>query len=258
VGTTGIRKLLAATDGSEAGEHAVRVAEAIAREAGAEFEVLGVETAGLPAFASVGEPVARTESSRRITWVRGIPGVEIVRRAEEYGADLVVLGRRERPPQGFLGSGRTADGVVRRRGGACLLVPPTVGKLDRMVIALDGTRRGLGILEPAAALAAAVRGQVTAVCVVPDHGPDGAESPEGCASRVGEALGQYPALGGPGILRCRKGRPVPEIMAQLEETGANLLVLGVRRGGPSGEMGSGHVGQDLLREAPVAILTVPI
>jgi hypothetical protein len=34
--------------------------------------------------------------------------------------------------------------------------------------------------------------------------------------------------------------------------------VGVRRGGPPGEAGSGHIGQDLLRKAPIAILTVPI
>ncbi len=59
-------------------------------------------------------------------------------------------------------------------------------------------------------------------------------------------------------MRIRQGAPVAEVLALLEELGADLLVLGVRRGGPSGEMGSGHVGRDLLRTAPVAILTVPI
>ena len=223
LGTGRITKVLAATDGSSPSEHAVRVAQVLARGAGADLEVFRVES--------------------------GIPGVEIVRRGELSHADLVVLGRRQRdgasPSQE-----RTTDMVVRRRSGVCLMIPPNVTGLDRMLIALDGTRRGLAILQSAAAVAGALGAEMLAICVVPGD-PDWSASSDPAVARVASAVGSA-------NLRVRRGNPVREILAELEESGANLLVLGVRRGGPPGEMGSGHIGQDLLRESSSAILTVPI
>ncbi|HLG06124.1 MAG TPA: universal stress protein [Gemmatimonadales bacterium] len=237
----------------------MRIAEAVCAAAGADLGILGVETAHLPASVAVGEPVQRTTSTRHITWVAGLPGIEIARRAAHWNADLIVLGRGERTPASN-SLGHTTDTLVRRHDGACLIVPPTVSRLDRMVIALDGTRRGFGILPTAATFSATLRSAVAAVCVMPGQIEFGAAQlpPEEPAMvRVREALSRYPALASAEV-RVRQGNPVREIISYLEEAGASLLVLGVRRGGPPGEMGSGHVGQDLLREVPVAILTVPI
>ncbi|MGQ0702969.1 MAG: universal stress protein [Gemmatimonadales bacterium] len=249
-----ITRILAATDGSEVGEHAVAMAEALVRAGQAKLEVLGVETAGLPAYAGIGEWVQRGgPRTRPITLARGIPGVEIVRRAGEIHADLVVLGRRERSGA-FLAPGRTTDLVVRRHMGPCLMIPPNVRDVRRVLIALDGTQRGLGILESAAAIAELAEAQSESVCV----SNDGLRPVADGVPRILAALVHHPGLGGPDSLQIRHGSPVREILAELAERGFDLLAIGVRRGGPPGEMGSGHVGQDLLREAPVAILTVPI
>jgi nucleotide-binding universal stress UspA family protein len=67
-----------------------------------------------------------------------------------------------------------------------------------------------------------------------------------------------PDLGGRDSLTVRWGDPVREVLRHLEETAADLLVLGLRQGGPGGDPGSGHVARDLLAAVPVAILTVPI
>lgn len=257
----GLMRLLVGSAGGEAGEHATGLARGIASRAGARLEVLGVETTGLPEFVAGGERTRRDDSSPAIHWVRGVPGIEIVHRAKAAGADLVVLGRRRGSPGGTLPLGRTADTVIRRLDGPCLLIPPTIQRLSRMVLALDGTQRGLGILEPAAGLAAAIDAQCFSVHV--NTSDDGSASDESgwtdtATKRVQSALAGFPSLGGSSALRIRRGAPVAEVLALLAELEADLLVLGVRRGGPSGEMGSGHVGRDLLRTAPVAILTVPI
>ena len=81
---------------------------------------------------------------------------------------------------------------------------------------------------------------------------------EPSVERIREALAAFPELGGSGALRVLRGMPVWEILGFLERYRADVLVLGVRGGGPCGDLGSGHIGRDLLRTAPVAVLTIPI
>jgi nucleotide-binding universal stress UspA family protein len=234
-----IKRILAATDGSTQGEHGVALAQALSREAGQKVEVLAVETGGLP-----------------------LPGVEIVHRAEAWGADLVVLGRAEPPASPAVSRGSTADAVVRRSKGPSLLVPRSAKKkILRVMLALDGTQRGMGVLGGAMPLVALTGAQVKAILVLPDLSvcfPDSDGRKHPARSLVEEALERVPDLGGRRILEVRHGDPVREIVDAMRSCGADLLVIGVRRGGPTGEMGSGHVGQDLLQTVPGAILTVPI
>jgi nucleotide-binding universal stress UspA family protein len=253
-------KWLVASDGGETAEHARGVAQVLAARAGVQLEAVGVETSGLPALIGVGTGLERT-ALHGISWLRGVPGVEIARRAEERKADLVVLGRRERTSVEPHSLGRTADTVLRRRNGPCLLIPETVRDLRRMVLALDGTRRGLGILESTAAFAAVLGTETISLHVCTDE--FAALSTDDCwrdpaTLRVQAALAGFSGLRGGESLQVRTGAPVSQVLSFLQEHEADVVVLGVRRGGPPGEMGSGHVGRDLLRTVPVAILTVPI
>ena len=260
MGRAGLTRLLVGSAGDAVSEHAETLARGIAARVGAELEILAVESAGVPGLVAVGGPAGYHSDAHPATWVRGVPGIEIVHRAKHVAADLVVLGRQQCCPDVTLPLGRTGDAVVRRHDGPCLLVPPSVPRLDRMLLALDGTQRGLGILEPAAALATALGAECRSVHV--NGGAVGAPTDSGwtdpATQRVRRALAGFPALGGEAALELRSGAPVQAVLEVLHDWGANLLVLGVRGGGPPGEMGSGHVGQDLLRSAPVAILTVPI
>ncbi len=249
---TRLDRVFAATNGSEAGQHAAVLAHRLAEQVGAELRILSVETAGIPGFPQYDPPSFRSDLPGNVLWARGIPGIEIVRAAETWQADLVVLGRRQRS-RGDQALGSTAEAVVRRRAGPCLLIPSCVDQLERMLIALDGTQRGLGILPSAALLAGLAGLSARAVYAVPD-----AHALFSGNGRLPEALGRFPRLGGPDILEIRRGSPVEEILGSARANRADLLVIGVRRGGPPGEAGSGHIGLDLLREAPLAILTVPI
>ena len=251
---------LLASDGSAAAEHACGVARAVTAKAGITLEVIRVETSGQRALATVAA-AGEGSSAGEALLLRGIPGVEIAHRAKQCGADLVVLGRRNRSGHEALPLGSTTDAVLRRHAGPCLMIPESVGQLRRMVLALDGTRRGLGILAPAATLAG-----VLGALVLPLHVcADGLAvlTTDACwrdpaTQRVRAALEESPALGGSASFRVSTGTPVPQILGFVERLKADLLVLGVRRGGPPGEMGSGHIGRDLLRTAPGAILTIPI
>jgi hypothetical protein len=103
--------------------------------------------------------------------------------------------------------------------------------------------------------------EALAVCVLPE-GPGRLEGHDHWSDplivRITEALARFPQLQRAGVLRVHRGSPVRQTLAALEGSSADVLVLGVRRGGPPGDMGSGHVGRDLLQSAPGAILTVPI
>ena len=248
-----IKRVLAATDGSVEGEHAVVLSRMLTRRARAELRLLTVSTAELA--------LAAGETSRpAATWAAGVPAIEIVHRAQAIRADLLVLGRRPRVREAPLPFGTTSEAVVRRRSGATLLVPRTVRAFHRILIALDGTARGLGILEDAADFVAATSAEASVVLVLSER--DSCELDSQCeedprAVRAREALASHPSLVDCKVtVRC--GPAVHEILDLLRQTGADVLMLGVRRGGPAGDMGSGHVGRDLLRMAPGAILTVPI
>jgi nucleotide-binding universal stress UspA family protein len=256
-----IKRFLAASDGSRDGEHAVAVACTLAQCAGGEFARLEVEAVspawepGLAWWAQAATPGGTA------TRLRGLPGVEIVRHAESWGADLVVLGRHGRTASGPFTLGQTSDAVIRRRTGLSLFAPPGTHAIKRALIALDGSFRGLGVLGPAAAFLDMVQVRAFAICVLPGFEPSAAEQsacPDPKSERVRALVDRLPLASGPCDLLVRWGDPVREILDTIQLTNADLLVLGVRRGGAPGDLGSGHIGRDLLQTAPCAVLTVPI
>jgi nucleotide-binding universal stress UspA family protein len=249
---TRVARVFAAANGSEAGQHAARFARQLALEIGAKLRLLSVETTGVPGYGQDGIPKAPNHPEE-MDWSRGVPGIEIVRAAESWGADLVVIGRRGRANGDAELLGRTVDTVIRRRTGPCLLIPPDLNRLGRMMVALDGTSRGLGILPFAESFAEMLQLPASTVYTAPEE-----VAAHSGRAKLLAALLEHPRLGGPEHLEVRIGLPVQEILAACLTSGADLLVVGVRRGGPLGDAGSGHVGRDLLLKAPTAILTVPI
>ncbi len=250
-------RLLAATDGSEVGEHAVRVVRSLAERDRAALDIMSVETDGLPGLTG-SSGVRRGASTSATIWARGVPGVEIVRHADLHRANLVVLGRGPRSPTAPTRLGQTSDTVIRRRQGPSLFIPPEVSEIHRVVIALDGTYRGLRVLDDAARVVAMAGAEATSVTVVPSGNSADGTGGDPRVTRVRQALEAFPGLGGSAHHRVLEGDPVGEILRFLAYLKADLLVLGVRGGGPAGEMGSGHVGRDLLQSAGVAILSIPI
>ncbi|NOT08044.1 MAG: universal stress protein [Gemmatimonadales bacterium] len=246
-----IKRILGATDGSVCGEHAVAVGRELARSADGEFL----------RFASDSFTGSEAERDTATQVKRTVLGVEIVRQAESWGADVVVLGRQMRPlgqPQAL---GPTTDAVIRRRSGLSLFVPPNIQAIRQATIAVDGTLRGLGVVPSTAAFLNLTGARASAVCVLPGTEAEATESsgwrdPRSEWTRA--LVGRLPLNSGPCELLLRWGNPVAEILRVLLGTGADLLVLGVRRGGRPGDLGSGHVGRELLESAPCAVLTVPI
>ncbi len=254
----GLGRILVAADGSTHSDHALGIGSLLAARSGASLAVVQVRQPGSrpdPEPGSIDGPVDPASQTFRRD---GVPGVEIARCAEQWRADLVVLGRSGRPAPGL---GLTTDMVLRRRHGPTLLVPRNVTGFERILYALDGSERGLRILDGAGHFAAVTGATPMAVCVLtPDSVPPAAGGgwwhPR--RTRVEGAMGRRPDLGGRGSLAIRWGEPVAEVLRHLVETAADVLVIGLRQGGPGGDPGSGHIARDLLRAVPVAILTVPI
>lgn len=242
--------LLAASDDSPAGLHAVRTAERLARGAGAKLTVLTVmpSSDGL-----VPDELRRLEP--RVGY--GLPAIEIVRAAEQIGADLIVLGRsvtRNGPRSGL---GSTADLVARRSRVPCLFIPKEQQSFHHLLVALDGTDRGMTVLDGAQEFVKVQESDLEPIFA--DASPDSwrREAHTERSLRLIHALeAQRPAPGHP--LRVVNGEPVAGIMAAIDPGGDDVLVIGCRRGGPGGVAESTGVGRSLLHTAPCAVLTIPL
>ncbi len=268
-----LRSLLVATDRSPDGRHAVSIACQLSTRARAcltLLEVTGVrpndplpngrflggkrnptapEVVDLARWlgASIdGCPAETTE----LAVAFGIPGIEIGRIAEDRRVDLIVLGRRPRSADRPLLLGEIADAVVRRSPRPTLLVPPAVTQLRRVLVAFDGTERTFVVIKPALVLACALGAEVSLVTVT--------NGEVGEASRYTEALRRMSEPRPPPQTRFRSGNPITEVLAEVDEVGADVLVIGYRRGGPPKVFGPADIARTLLYSAPSAVMTVPI
>jgi nucleotide-binding universal stress UspA family protein len=198
---------------------------------------------------------------------RGVPQVEIPRYAERVKADLIVLGRKPRSRATRMILGDTADAVVRRTRLPAMLVPEKAPAPRRVLAALDGTDRGISVLRSGVALAQAAHLEFCAITVdPPSHGgvPLVSARSERLSARMDETLqsARSGELRKPAQalspLRVRQGNPVQEIMAEVSEVGADILVTGFHPGGPLLVMEEGSVSRSLLHAVPCVVMTVPL
>ena len=183
-----LRHIVVATDESEAGRSAVRAGLDLAERAFARVTVMRVVPLGtLPLLGSavggvVGPDGAATALERLQRWVHaelrpgcpvpvelgiafGLPGIEICRFAEQRQADLLVLGRKHRSAVARLLVGDTADAVVRRSRVPCLFVEHGALPLSQLLVALDGSDRGMWVYAAARDFAQSVGLGLTVVTV---------------------------------------------------------------------------------------------
>ena len=284
----GLRHILAATDESDAGRRAVRTAIDLASRAAARLTVLRVLTiessrrlvnAGsgaaenspddaacshLHRWLEAGVLTPREISRVELTVAAGIPGVEICRVAEQAEVDLIVLGRKRHSPMMRMLLGDTADAVARRSRVPCLFVPPGSGEVRQVLAALDGTARGINVLTGTCDFAKAAGTTLRTMTV--EHTPVGeplnlvADLPVARSStlqsKVQEVLARKNLENAP--LAIRRGDVLERVLAEVQETGADVLAIGYRRGGPPGVLEAGSTARRLAHVAPCAVLTIPL
>jgi nucleotide-binding universal stress UspA family protein len=176
-----LRRIMVATDDSDAGRQAVRSALAIGARSGSRVTIMQAVPAGRAVLAGVGELGGGDQSppgssalerfqervevsldgSAEVVPVEyamafGIPGIEICRYAEQHQIDLLVLGRKRRSQMARLLLGDTADAVARRSRVPCLFVPPEAAALDQLLVAHDCSERGRAVLRESYGFARAV------------------------------------------------------------------------------------------------------
>jgi nucleotide-binding universal stress UspA family protein len=273
-----LRHIVVATDESEAGRSAVRAGLDLAVRASARLTVMRVvpvETK--PLFGA-------TALERLERWLQaelqdghavrvelgiasGLPGIEICRFAEQRGADLLVLGRKHRSAVARLLVGDTADAVIRRSRTPCLFVEQESLKLSRVLVALDGSERGMRVFGAARSFAEAVGATIAVVTVEDVHAPNLPDPvpplPLTRSSRLWRELEPHHGRGGLSTatetaVSIRQGKVVPEILAEVAERSADVLAFGCHRGGPSGILETGGTGRHLAHTAPVSVLTIPL
>jgi len=299
-----LEHIVVATDETDAGRSAARMGLDLARRAAARLTFLTVIPAEpTPALvgsgAGSGGGAARrnelviTACDRLAAWLEaelvrepsvptpdigaafGIPGIEICRFAEDRRADLLVLGRKPRTRAARLLLGDTADAVARRSLVPSLYVPPGTGPIRRMLVALDGSERGMIVFRRACLVAAAIGATLTIVTVEPSY----ANEPESLAealpttrsqslmARVAAqaaadklaCLDRHAGNGAtPGLVAIRRGDVVAQVLAAVEATGADVLAVGYHRGGPPGSIEGGSIARRLAHQAPCAFLAVPL
>lgn len=273
-----LRHIVVAADESEAGRSAARAGLDLAARASTRLTVMRV----VPADAERGGPgnaLARLEQWLEPDLARhpgvkvelgialGLPGIEICRYAEQRGADLLVLGRKRRSALARLLVGDTADAVIRRSRVPCLFVEQERLPLTRLLAALDGTERGMRVFATARDFVEAVCASLSVVTVEDLGGPQPQDSvpplPLTRSSRLWREL-EPPAQrhGAPAatetMVAIRQGRVVPEVIAEVAASDADVLAFGCHRGGPSGILETGSTARHLAHTAPVSVLTIPL
>jgi nucleotide-binding universal stress UspA family protein len=189
--------LLVPLDGSAAAEHALPTALNLARRFTAALQIVHVHAPVWGAYGEGGwcdaivdrelreqmqayldDVVQRlskvTDVSVSAALLDGLVAGAINRHAMESGVDLIVMTTQGRGPVARFWLGSVADALVRQSTIPMLFVQPEESEANlaqepafgRVLIPLDGSQLAEQILEPAAALAAATKADVTLLRVV--------------------------------------------------------------------------------------------
>ncbi len=282
-----LQHILVGSDRSDIARNALAAALVLARRAGARLTVLTtvptLATEGVGGWrsarqrdADTGPVLAELEQwmspalrdapevgAAGLAVTFGIPGIEICRFAEEHDADLIVVGRTPRSRAERILAGDTADAVARRSGVPCLFVPPGCGAPRRVLTALDGSLRGLTVLDIASRFAAAAGAEMRAATVEPERVNEPPELAnlllDGRSEALVARMGRMTA-GAPGAsdLLVRRGPVVPTLLALAEEVSADTIALGFHRGGPPAVIDAGSTSRRLTHTAACAVLTIPL
>lgn len=292
-------KILVATDMSPAGDVAVRVADRRAREGSGTLGIVHVvpdlrpisplfpqghlrEVGVVPDVVRAAhdalarrttELTGRTDDEVTLFTEEGDPYVEIVQRAEEWGAELVVVGGKTEP--GLLRSllGGVAQKVVRYAH-VPVMVARALREKGNVLAATDLSDPSLPAVAAGLREARLRGGTFTVLHVVPplagggDFGPRAAvtavstpavaaeeqRTREAIEARLREVLA---GLGAPDTaVRVVVGSPAPAILEYAAELDAELVVVGARGRTGLARVVLGSVAEEVVRSAHVSVLAV--
>lgn len=171
------RKIISGHDGSEGGDDALALADAIRRATGGELTVIGVFPGG-----PFVDPEQRVEYARKVEAAADRVGAEtdafpaaspargLHHAAEELGADLVVVGSKRETSPGHVSAGHV--GLQLLHGSPCSVAVAPAGvrngdfALREIGVALDGSAESRNAQDAAVALAQQTGARVRLISVV--------------------------------------------------------------------------------------------
>jgi nucleotide-binding universal stress UspA family protein len=202
---------------------------------------------------------------------RGAAYAELVRRAEQIGADLIAVGSHGRTGLARLMLGSVAERVVRHAH-CSVLVARAAEKTGVVLAATDLSPPSLSAVTAAAATAQRTGARLVLVSVL-----DWADTAPGAAAAlIGVAPVQIPEevrqqvraslatmlvdtlarTGAPGETRVVEGEAANAIVTCAEELGAELVVVGTHGRTGLRRLALGSVAERVVRNASCSVLTV--
>ena len=279
-------KILLATDGSEDAQLATTTAAALAKSTGSELHLVNVGVVAPALLAPLDVKPARVErevrdvlgeQARKVENVGGAVAQshvrvgeaarEVVNLAEEIGTGLIAVGSRGRGKTKRMLMGSVSDAVVRHAHCPVMVVrrKPVVFPA-KILLATDGSEEAELAARTAADLATKTGSELHLVHVLvlpPEtlHDPFGTAAREEFEkrerARLDELTEKLEASGGAVEgAHFRVGSPDAEIVAQAEEVGADVVVLGSRGLGVMRRALMGSVSDSVVRHAHCPILVV--
>jgi nucleotide-binding universal stress UspA family protein len=185
--------------------------------------------------------------------VTGTPFVEIIRRARDERAELVVLGRHGHRTFADALIGSTAERVFRQGDAPTLIVGgmPS-GPYRRPMVAVDLSDTSRRALELALRV---IDAQADPLAVVHSWSVAGGGDPaERAGSALGDFLAQFGAAAGRWRVTVRPGDARAVILGEAARQGTDLLVLGTRGHSRLVHLLVGSVAEAVVRGATVDVL----
>jgi nucleotide-binding universal stress UspA family protein len=216
--------------------------------------------------AALAEQAARVGAAE---WIleAGPPHRVLSEVSERCDARLIVVGAVTGGPVARL-LGSTADRVVRKARRPVLVargdlrLPPrrVLAPVDLSPLSGQAFRRGLGLLRSLGGGAPFPAVEALFVLSVVQRQTSPQFTPEQIDRMAAEKLERFVASQAEGVevrRRVRTGNVREEILAELAETGADLMMIGTHGLGGFDRFAIGSVTADVTREAPCSVLVLP-
>ncbi|WP_135827894.1 universal stress protein [Halorussus halobius] len=230
-----------------------------------------LEREGEEIVESTAETARRRGVDVRTEVVQGDPASAIAEYAAERGMDLVAMPTHGRSTIGEYVLGSVTERVVRLAEVPVLTVRTrgearTAFPYESVLVATDGSEAARAATDRGVELAAALDAAVQAVSVVDDAslGPDvrseaASRKLDGDATEAASAAADRAREAGVEDVAetVRHGDVHGEILAAVEETDADAVVLGTSGRGGVDRVLLGSVAERVVRTSPVPVLTVP-
>jgi nucleotide-binding universal stress UspA family protein len=279
-----LKRVLAASDGSEHGMYALASGASCALRAGAKLDVvtvaeavlmpLGIETVAYDeTYADdlrkrVEEQKAEVGAAEAPLHVRrGLAAPTITQIAEELDVDLIIVGAHPRPAVARFLVGSTAERVLRLAHRPVLVA--TEGRtepFERILVSVDLSGQSLRVLETAVTIAEQCGAELRALYVQDRLTPmlleaalfDEKETRHHARSELKKALAKVPMPSELLVSRdVREGHAGHEILHAADEWNADLIVMGSHGFGFFNRLLLGSVSVHVLRHGHRATLVVP-